>query len=42
MSQNLKLNGVEDESEVMERVGMDEEEWLPRVHLYFADDLTVG
>ncbi|KAG5457343.1 MAG: hypothetical protein BJ554DRAFT_2673 [Olpidium bornovanus] len=42
MSQTLEENGIRDESDDMERVGMDIDDWLPRLHLYFADDLTVG
>lgn len=42
MSMTLEENGIKDETDVMERVGMDEDEWLPRIHLFFADDLTVG
>ena len=40
MSQTLTDNGVEDDSDKMDLVGIDEDEWLPVLHLYFSDDLT--
>lgn len=40
MSHTLEQNGVEDDSEKMDQVGINEDEWLPVLHLYFSDDLT--
>ncbi|KAI8802152.1 hypothetical protein BJ742DRAFT_912522 [Cladochytrium replicatum] len=43
MSMTLEQNGIRDDSEDFHRVGvMDEDEWLPAIHLYFSDDLTVA
>ncbi|KAI9101975.1 hypothetical protein DFS34DRAFT_647764 [Phlyctochytrium arcticum] len=42
MSRTLEENGVKEESHQFEQVGMDEEDWLPAVHLYFSDDLTIA
>lgn len=40
MSKTLEENGVVDESEEFFDLGMDEEEYLPSIMLYFNDDLT--
>lgn len=42
MSQTLQKNGIADESDKFETLGMNEDEWLPTLHLYFSDDLTVA
>ncbi|KAJ3179294.1 Cytochrome b5 domain-containing protein 1 [Geranomyces variabilis] len=42
MSRTLEENGLPEESAQFELVGMDADEWLPAVHLYFSDDLTVA
>ncbi|KAJ3039814.1 Cytochrome b5 domain-containing protein 1 [Rhizophlyctis rosea] len=42
MSLTLEQNGIKDESATFESLGMDEEQWLPVIHLYFSDDLTVA
>ncbi|KAJ3015373.1 Cytochrome b5 domain-containing protein 1 [Thoreauomyces humboldtii] len=42
MSRTLEENGLPDESAQFESVGIDEDAWLPAVHLYFSDDLTVA
>jgi hypothetical protein len=42
MNSTMEENGIPDQSAVFERVGMDEEAWLPAIHLYFSDDLTVA
>lgn len=34
-------NGIPDETSEFERVGMDADLYLPAIHLYFSDDLTV-
>ena len=38
MSQTLEQNGIKDDGIHMERVGMDEELYLPAIHLYFRFD----
>lgn len=40
MDKTLEENGVADESEQFYELGMDEEEFLPPITLYFNDDLT--
>ena len=40
MSKTLQQNGVNDESEEFYTLGMDEELFLPAIHVYFNDDLT--
>jgi hypothetical protein len=35
MNCTLEENGIPDQSALFERVGMDEDEWLPAIHLYF-------
>eukprot|EP00842_Homolaphlyctis_polyrhiza_P005281 jgi/Hompol1/5754/HPOL_002075-RA len=42
MSMTLEENGIRDESAYFERLGIDEDQWLPAIHLYFSDDLTVA
>ncbi|KAJ3081659.1 Cytochrome b5 domain-containing protein 1, partial [Quaeritorhiza haematococci] len=42
MSLTLEQNGIPDESAMFEKIGMEEADWLPAVHLYFSDDLTVA
>eukprot|EP00794_Sanderia_malayensis_P015412 gene15412-16986_t len=40
MDKTLESNGVVDESEDFYKLGMDEDLFLPAIHLYFNDDLT--
>eukprot|EP00118_Oscarella_pearsei_P006189 m.28110 g.28110 ORF g.28110 m.28110 type:complete len:217 (+) comp30568_c0_seq2:63-713(+) len=40
MTHTLKENGVTDEFEEFYELGMDEDQYLPAIHLYFNDDLT--
>lgn len=40
MDRTLEDNGVKDESEEFYKLGMDEEQFLPALHIYFNDDLT--
>ena len=40
MNKTLIENGVDDESEEFFKLGMNEEQFLPPIHLYFNDDLT--
>lgn len=42
MSATLESNGIPDEGELMNHVGMNDDEWIPIVHLFFSDDLTVA
>ncbi|KAJ3225610.1 Cytochrome b5 domain-containing protein 1 [Chytriomyces hyalinus] len=42
MNTTLEENGVKDEGLLMEKLGMDEEQYLPTIHLYFSDDLTIA
>lgn len=40
MELTLEQNGIEDESEKFLDLGMDEDFFIPTVHIYFSDDLT--
>jgi hypothetical protein len=40
MDLTLEENNVKDESEEFARLGMDEEFYVPTLHIYFNDDLT--
>lgn len=40
MMKTLQQNGIEDESEAFYELNMDEDDFLPAIHLYFNDDLT--
>ena len=40
MDRTLEANGIEDESEKFLELGMDEDFFIPTVHIYFSDDLT--
>eukprot|EP00996_Jenningsia_fusiforme_P002606 NODE_3431_length_978_cov_50.824543_g3153_i0.p1 GENE.NODE_3431_length_978_cov_50.824543_g3153_i0~~NODE_3431_length_978_cov_50.824543_g3153_i0.p1 ORF type:complete len:212 (-),score=41.72 NODE_3431_length_978_cov_50.824543_g3153_i0:219-854(-) len=48
MNQNLEMdktlaeNGIEDESEEFSTLGLPDDYYIPAIHLYFNDDLTVG
>lgn len=35
MTQTLEANGIKDETEQFEKLGMNEDEYLPAIHLYF-------
>ena len=41
MDKTLEENDIPDESEEFLELGMDEHYYLPAIHLYFNDDLTV-
>ena len=41
MNMNLEENGIKDESQECLDLGLDPEEYIPTIHLYFDDDLTV-
>lgn len=36
----LEENGIEDEEQEFEEMGINEEYYIPALHLYFNDDLT--
>ena len=40
MTKTLKQNGIQDESEAFYELNIDEDDFLPAIHLYFNDDLT--
>lgn len=40
MNKTLEENGVPDESEEFYKLSMNDEQFLPALHLYFNDDLT--
>ena len=40
MNKTLQQNGISDETEAFYELNMDEDEFLPAIHLYFNDDLT--
>jgi hypothetical protein len=42
MNQSLEENGIPDDREKFENVELNEDDWLPVLHLYFSDDLTVA
>lgn len=42
MNLTLQENGVKDEEEMFDNLGMNSDQWLPVIHLYFSDDLTVA
>jgi hypothetical protein len=42
MSKTLEENGIPDESEELLELGIDLEDYIPAVHLYFNDDLTIA
>jgi hypothetical protein len=42
MNKTLEENGIPDESAEFAALRMDESEYIPVLHVYFADDLTIG
>eukprot|EP00051_Salpingoeca_urceolata_P030130 m.8207 g.8207 ORF g.8207 m.8207 type:complete len:216 (-) comp3167_c0_seq1:91-738(-) len=42
MDKTLQENGVSDDADDMHQLSMDETQWLPRLHVYYNDDLTEG
>ena len=42
MNADLAANGVADETAQMLLLGIDPDDYLPVVHVYFSDDLTVA
>ena len=42
MQKTLDINGIVDRSKEMRDAAMNEDEWIPVIHLQFADDLTIA
>lgn len=42
MDRNLAQNDIPDESEELLELGIDVEDYIPAIHLYFDDDLTIA
>eukprot|EP00744_Colponema_vietnamica_P008708 GILI01012414.1.p1 GENE.GILI01012414.1~~GILI01012414.1.p1 ORF type:complete len:224 (-),score=41.67 GILI01012414.1:64-735(-) len=42
MEQTLDQNGIPDETDEYKRLGIPENEYIPAVHIYFNDDLSVA
>ena len=42
MEKTLADNNIPDETQEMINLGLDEDEYIPAIHLYFNDDLTVA
>ena len=42
MDQNLEENGIPDETDELLELGIDPDEYIPAVSLYFNDDLTIA
>ena len=41
MDKNLADNEIPDETEELIELGIDVDEYIPAIHLYFNDDLTI-
>ena len=42
MRETLDANGIPDESLAFDALNIDEDQFIPIIHLYFSDDLTVA
>ena len=42
MEKTLQDNAIPDESDEFERLGLDEDKYLPSIQLYYNDDLTIA
>lgn len=42
MDRNLAQNDIPDETDELIELGIDIEEYIPAIHLYFDDDLTIA
>ena len=42
MNANLTENGIPDETNECLSLGLDPEDYIPAVHIYFNDDLTIA
>ena len=41
MDKTLEDNGIKDEAEIFHKLGMDDEYYVPTLHIYFNDDLSI-
>jgi hypothetical protein len=42
MDKNLAENDIPDETEELIELGIDVDDYIPAIHLYFNDDLTIA
>ena len=42
MDRNLAQNDILDETDELIELGIDIDEYIPAIHLYFDDDLTIA
>lgn len=42
MAANLEQNGIPDERDELVELGIHDDEYIPAIHLYFNDDLTIS
>ena len=42
MGKSLEANGIPDDTEEMKRLGLPTDDYVPAIHLYFNDDLTIA
>ena len=42
MNKTLEKNGIVDEIELFYELGMDDDFYIPTLHIYFNDDLTIA
>ena len=42
MEKTLEENGIKDETEQMQKLGVDQDFYVPVIHLYYQDDLTTA
>ena len=42
MSLNLEQNGIPDEREELVELDIQDDEYIPAIHMYFNDDLTIA
>lgn len=42
MDRNLAQNDIHDETEELLELGIDVDDYIPAIHLYFDDDLTIA
>ncbi len=42
MDKTLEDNGIPDETEEFYTLNLDDDYYIPRIHVYFDDDLTVA
>lgn len=42
MDKTLELNGIVDDDLAFEKLGIDDEGYMPVLHIYYNDDLTIA